>query len=297
MRVFQITCISDIVLSVSLLPWQFVPLWDDEVFVIFPNSFFAPVSSTTAFWILVIGSHALFLNMTLLPLPFVYRYIQLHSVKGVTFVAKCTLVVVPLILSTVGLVSSFNVHSHNDVYQDQGLRVLVGSGFGLVNGNVSAVNFVAFPVVSMKLLVHLLLFMLNAASAYSVIVFCEYRMLLKLRSMEDSAYATTRRMQADISRALVALAVSPLLSAVIPVVGAATCILFHLNVGYTSAVMPFAVTAVTMVNPITTCYYVHPYRRVISAVFSRTKISGSDVSSIYNHTASATTSQRAATQP
>lgn len=68
----------------------------------------------------------------------------------------------------------------------------------------------------MKLLVDLLLFMLNAACGYSLVIFCEYRMLCKLRSMDQSSYASTRRMQADISRALVALAVSPLLSAVIP---------------------------------------------------------------------------------
>lgn len=76
----------------------------------------------------------------------------------------------------------------------------------------------------------------------------------------------------------------------IAVVSIATCILLHLNVGYTSAVIPFAVTAITIVNPITTCYFVLPYRRAISSVFSRAKISGADVnvSSVYNHTTKVT---------
>ncbi|KAH7706209.1 7TM GPCR protein [Aphelenchoides avenae] len=287
---FQITCVCDIVLSVSLLSWQFVAVWDDAILVIFSNSFFAPESSTASFWILVIGCHMLFLNMMFLPVPFVYRYIQLHSARGVSFVAKCALVMLPLVLSIVGLSSSINLYSHNDVYYNQGLRILANSGLNVVSGHVSTVNFIALPIASMKLLVDLLLFMLNAACGYSLVIFCEYRMLCKLRSMDQSSYASTRRMQADISRALVALAVSPLLSAVIPVVSIATCILLHLNVGYTSAVIPFAVTAITIVNPITTCYFVLPYRRAISSVFSRAKISGADVnvSSVYNHTTKVT---------
>ncbi|KAH7706207.1 7TM GPCR protein, partial [Aphelenchoides avenae] len=293
---FQVTCVSDIVLSVSFLPWQFVPVWNDEILVIFPNSFFAPVSSFISFWILVIGSHMLFLNMMFLPVPFVYRYMQLRSARGVTFVAKCTLVVVPLVLSIVGLVSSYNVHSHNDEYHNKGLRVLADSGLGLVNDNISTMNFVALPIISVKLFVDLFVFVLNSATGYSVIIFCEYRMLRKLRSMDNSAYASTRRMQADISRALVALAVSPLLSAVIPVVGAATCIFLHLNVGYTSAVMPFAVTAVTVVNPLTTCYFVLPYRRAVASVYSGTKVSDIHFSSVYNSTTKDAPSTRASVQ-
>lgn len=75
---FQITCVSDLFLSAAVLAWQFVALWDDGIFVVFSNSFFSPSSPTVSFWVVIVGCHALYLNFTFVPVPFVYRYLQVH---------------------------------------------------------------------------------------------------------------------------------------------------------------------------------------------------------------------------
>lgn len=106
------------------------------------------------------------------------------------------------------------------------------------------------------------------------VVFCEYKVIKKLRPTETYAMReSTRRMHSDLNRALVALAFAPLFCTCIPVAFFFTTTISGLNPGPISVAMISQCSWIAVVNPITTTLFVRPYRRAVLGWLSGRAIS------------------------
>lgn len=97
-----------------------------------------------------------------------------------------------------------------------------------------------------------------------VCIFCSERQVMrKFRIGRMSMRQSTKQLHADIHNALAALAICPIISMVIPANISLLAFFLHVNMGLVSPFLAVALTSVTLLNPITTCYFVRPFRRFI----------------------------------
>lgn len=68
----------------------------------------------------------------------------------------------------------------------------------------------------LKVVPQVVMFGVASTISYAVIIFCQYRVIRKLNLLGSSMRKSTQRIHADINKALVALAICPLLTAVGP---------------------------------------------------------------------------------
>ncbi|KAH7705878.1 hypothetical protein AAVH_26900 [Aphelenchoides avenae] len=68
----------------------------------------------------------------------------------------------------------------------------------------------------LKVIPQVVMFGVASTISYAIIIFCQYRVIRKLNALGASMRKSTQRIHADINKALVALAICPLLTAVGP---------------------------------------------------------------------------------
>ncbi|KAH7711760.1 hypothetical protein AAVH_20924 [Aphelenchoides avenae] len=107
------------------------------------------------------------------------------------------------------------------------------------------------------------MFSLAGIIVASVIVFCEYAVLKKLRIATSMMRESTRRMHAELNKALIALAFAPLILSCIPIMFFLTTIVIGANPGPITVVLASQMSWIAIANPITTTFFVRPYRRAV----------------------------------
>src|SRR5687768_3074400 len=96
-------------------------------------------------------------------------------------------------------------------------------------------------------------------SAYATIVWSERQVMRKFRSLRPSMRSSAYQLQTDIHNTLVALAVCPIISMLIPYSIFLVGVIFHLDMGLISPFLIIVLSSITLLNPITTCYFVRPF--------------------------------------
>lgn len=106
-------------------------------------------------------------------------------------------------------------------------------------------------------------------SVYVCIFWSERQVIHKFGILRASMRPSAKRLHTDIHNALVALAVCPIISMIVPTNLFLIAVMFHINMGLVSPLLIVMVTSVTLLSPMTTCYFVRPFRRYVArAVFS-----------------------------
>lgn len=100
-------------------------------------------------------------------------------------------------------------------------------------------------------------------SAYTTILWSERQVMRKFRFLQPSMRSGAYRLQTDIHNALVALAVCPIISMLIPYSVFLIAVIFHLDMGLVSPFLIIVLSSITLLNPLTTCYFVRPFRRYV----------------------------------
>ncbi|KAH7710569.1 STR-90 protein [Aphelenchoides avenae] len=117
---------------------------------------------------------------------------------------------------------------------------------------------------------------------YALIFFCQYKVFRTVRAVGPLVNRKTQRLQSDLHKALLALAAGPLLAVVIPGCAYSAAMLLRVDMGRASPYILLPATAITLVNPLTTLFFVRPFRRAISRVLScRTRSSSVYASSVH----------------
>ncbi|KAH7703939.1 hypothetical protein AAVH_28886, partial [Aphelenchoides avenae] len=106
-------------------------------------------------------------------------------------------------------------------------------------------------------------FMVTMSVGYGLILWCEYKMIRYFRSLGVASSEMTRQLHSEIHKALIALAVAPFFTNVFPVYYFMFSVLSRSNTGVFSAFMVPMCASITLVNPLTSAYFVKSYRYAI----------------------------------
>ncbi|KAH7721157.1 7TM GPCR protein [Aphelenchoides avenae] len=126
---------------------------------------------------------------------------------------------------------------------------------------------------------HHLMYLVSTVGGYSMIIVCQYRIMKYLKHYGSSMHETARQRHAYINKALVAmvsvedveelgLAVAPLLSSTGPSLTIIALMIFHQSPGSVTAFITLGTSLITLINPLTTIYFVRPFRDAVLAAFT-----------------------------
>ncbi|KAH7726084.1 CBN-SRD-16 protein [Aphelenchoides avenae] len=113
---------------------------------------------------------------------------------------------------------------------------------------------------------------LHIGGGYAMICWCEYRIFKFLQQADSEVYKQTRKMHAEVHRALLALAISPLIAVVMPCSFLLVCEALGASPGLFTVFITGFATSVTLINPLTTVIFVRPYRRAVQKMFCSGKL-------------------------
>lgn len=116
------------------------------------------------------------------------------------------------------------------------------------------------------MLPHIVLVSAVSTAGYSVILWSEVCVLRKLRMSSTFMNASTYRLQNDLHNALIALAICPVVSSLLPVSSFLVAIIFEINLSAVSPFLLIFVSFITVLNPITTCYFVKSFRNSLMRI-------------------------------
>ncbi|KAH7714378.1 hypothetical protein AAVH_18262 [Aphelenchoides avenae] len=99
------------------------------------------------------------------------------------------------------------------------------------------------------------------------IVYCELKVMQKLKTAAEMMRPATRRMHDETNKALIALAVAPLILSCLPIGFFLFTIVARINPGPIMAVITSQLSWIAIANPITTTFFVRPYRHAVLGWF------------------------------
>ncbi|KAH7707889.1 7TM GPCR protein [Aphelenchoides avenae] len=114
-----------------------------------------------------------------------------------------------------------------------------------------------------RIFLHHLIYFVSTLGGYSAIIWSHVKIGAFLKDRRQVMSPQTRRMQAQLTRMLTALAISPLLFITGPAAMTVVLIALQLSPGYMSAFVTVSMSLITVVNPLTTIFFVRPYRRAV----------------------------------
>ncbi|KAH7710499.1 hypothetical protein AAVH_22203 [Aphelenchoides avenae] len=92
-------------------------------------------------------------------------------------------------------------------------------------------------------------------------------------NMGEASHQGTRKMHRDFHRALLAMAICPLVTSAVPILYYMFAAFMELSPGPNQAFLTMAVSSITMFNPLTTIFFMRGYRRVILKPFLKKEVS------------------------
>ncbi|KAH7713233.1 7TM GPCR protein [Aphelenchoides avenae] len=271
-RVLMATCLSDLTLSVIMLLGQPVVMFGGGYVLLFSNGFFRHTSAVIDF-LAVLGECAgLHANVVLLVVQFVYRY--LHMCKREEHqrdkFATVKLVVLPvcwcIVQSFVTAWFIYEPSSKRPLFLD----ILRNNSWPVSNDDTAPYPYGSYCLRA-KALVYVGFYAITSGGGYVLIVWTELQIVQHLRQLGDTINRNTQKMHSEIHRALLALAICPLFTCVIPIFFFLYNIVTMSSPGEITILFSTAVTAITLFNPLTTTYFVKPYRNAVLNVFKRKK--------------------------
>ncbi|KAH7716496.1 hypothetical protein AAVH_16074 [Aphelenchoides avenae] len=123
-----------------------------------------------------------------------------------------------------------------------------------------------FPTLShyteAKTMIHHLFYIASCVGGYMLLIWCQSQIVVFLRRQGSSFRASTRRLHLEVNRALVALAITPLVSLIGPTFEYILQCLVDFDAPCTSYVSS-VMSLITLVNPLTTMFFVRSYRNAV----------------------------------
>ncbi|KAH7720060.1 hypothetical protein AAVH_12481 [Aphelenchoides avenae] len=120
----------------------------------------------------------------------------------------------------------------------------------------------------MRMMVNLATYNVDVMVGYTIIIWCEYKVAKHLRSIGVAFSSRTRKMHDEAHKALIALAITPFITLFLPLIVFMVLMFTQKTPGWPLAFLCSTLTSVTLSNPITTAFFVRPYRRRVIRVVS-----------------------------
>ncbi|KAH7716495.1 Protein STR-14 [Aphelenchoides avenae] len=119
-----------------------------------------------------------------------------------------------------------------------------------------------------KTLIHHVFYTISCTGGYTLVIWCQSRIAAYLSRHGESFNPATRKTHQGVNRALVALAITPLISLMGPTFAYIAQVMLDFNAPCMSYVSSF-MSMITLVNPLTTMYFVPAYRKAVLRMVRR----------------------------
>ncbi|KAH7709576.1 Protein STR-90 [Aphelenchoides avenae] len=184
------------------------------------------------------------------------------------------------VISFIGLRTSYGIVDGDMEFKTHAFKAATDVGWLHSEDAVNATTLLGSKLDAPWTFRHILLVFITINLSYTLIILSEWRVFRSLKLLEPSMQASTRRMQSDLHRALIALALCPLFSSFLPTGLLLLAGLLQFQLGTYSAFVTIFMSSITLINPITTCYFVAPFRKAITRLAACKGLSKQTTSSI-----------------
>ncbi|KAH7706910.1 7TM GPCR protein [Aphelenchoides avenae] len=258
--ILMMTCIGDLLLSsVVLLVQPVIFFTQDSRMLLISNGFIGYYSPLVAHVGLAVFCVSLHGNVICIVLQFFVRYKIVCKNGSEHTVRYAMLAVIWCCMQSAIAVWTF-AFGQDEQTQADGLNYLRDLGWTYDRKHVP------FPTLSgtTKALVHHGFYISSCVGGYALIVYSEFKIIRYLSRHGASIRASTRQMHAQVNRALIALAVAPLVASIGPILAIIGINLVNFAASAsTFTPLTMVITSITLVNPITTIFFVRPYRNAL----------------------------------
>ncbi|KAH7722467.1 Protein STR-48 [Aphelenchoides avenae] len=262
-QILLVTCVGDLLLSTIVLFGQPCIIFDSEYVLFVSNGFVSrryELLDRVAMAAFCGGLHT---NIVVVALQFLWRYQWLtrdeRSVR-----TSGLFVVVSWCLAQAATAYWCFVRTNYPDEHAIGIATLRKHGWTIDKA------LSPFPSVtglgSLEWGLHNVFYATSVFVAYAVIIWCQRQSMRYLKKYSSSSRESTQRAHAEFNRALVVLALTPLVS-LVPTIFMVGCTVLRIDMGQVTMFLTIAMTSITLLNPIATILLVRPYRLVVIQTF------------------------------
>ncbi|KAI1703118.1 serpentine type 7TM GPCR chemoreceptor srd domain-containing protein [Ditylenchus destructor] len=253
-----IDALLDLVLSISAFIAQPVVLTADGYCTMMSNGFFAGLSPSFDSFTVVLYLSILHTNIIWIPVQFVYRYLLLC--KKNTNLARSTVFVITTAAaqSTITLFLTYLVFKTRDEFQPTGHHVLELNSWP----NFETKYVLGRHIDEWQLFVMLISWNITCGGSIFIVTWCEKKIAKNFDELsQHSTHSSTQKMHKEFQRALLAMAVCPLVTSTVPVFYFIAVVTLKLRPGPILALITICLSSVTLFNPLTTIICFRCYRQ------------------------------------
>ncbi|KAH7716249.1 hypothetical protein AAVH_16375 [Aphelenchoides avenae] len=109
--------------------------------------------------------------------------------------------------------------------------------------------------------------MITLCGGYAIVIWCQYKILKFLTRHGKSFRKSTRRTHAEVNRAMVTMAITPLLTSMGPTLILVICMVIDYSPGAITVYFSIGMSMITIANPLTTVFFVRAFRRAVLDMF------------------------------
>ncbi|KAI1706119.1 serpentine type 7TM GPCR chemoreceptor str domain-containing protein [Ditylenchus destructor] len=267
-RILQLSCILDFGYALMNLLCHPIAFLCSNYVVVICDGFLARISSDLSFVLYLIWCSFVYVHVLLPPIQFLCRH-RLLCRKDASSLNSYLLKLSPFcsVLLAASIIVTYNGSKPTTEKQNIVKKSVAEKGF-IDESGVEPFGF-ATSFRDISGITVGIFYCATFVLAYGIAIWCEYKIYCRLKSLNTSL-SSTKKMQNQLKKALIANAITPVVSTGIPslffVMGAA----FGLSVsGSTSAVISTFFTIDTLCNPILTIIYITQYKQAIYRKLSK----------------------------
>ncbi|KAI1703121.1 serpentine type 7TM GPCR chemoreceptor srd domain-containing protein [Ditylenchus destructor] len=232
----------------------------DGYSAIISNGFFAGRSPSFDSLSIMIYFIILHTNIIWIPVQFIYRYLLLC--KENTKSTRSTIFVITIAVVQSAIVIFFTFLAYGEVreeFQPIGHHVLELNSWP----HTGTIYVVGGHITEWQLIGTFASWDITCFGSIFIVVWCEKKIAKNFNwIIEHSTHSGTQKMHKEFQRALLAMAISPLVSSTIPVLYFITVIVLKLRPGpISAALVTLCLSSVTLFNPLTTIICFRSYRQ------------------------------------
>ncbi|KAI1711414.1 serpentine type 7TM GPCR chemoreceptor str domain-containing protein [Ditylenchus destructor] len=261
-----IDALLDLWLSVFTFFAQPFVLTGDGYSVLTTNGFFAGRSQLLDSVLLTLYCFTLHTNIVWIPVQFVYRYRLLCKNNSNATKANILIGTVTVLYSIIALFVIYSLCEVRQEFQPEAMHVLELNNWPKPKNGLRPL-FVGSYITHWRMISWLALWITTCSVSIFIVIWCERKIIKHFKRHGNPTHAKTQRMHKEFHRALLAMAICPLITTTAPVLYFCATIAFQLCPGKFSALMTIAVSSITFFNPLTTILFFRCYRRVVIRIF------------------------------
>ncbi|KAI1695327.1 serpentine type 7TM GPCR chemoreceptor srd domain-containing protein [Ditylenchus destructor] len=250
----------DLALAVVVFIAQPVGLTGDGYTVMISNGFFAGWSPVVDSLLITLFAFILHTNVLWIPVQFVYRYRLLCKENENSRQANILIVTVATLYSLIAWFVVSAMCQVREEFQAKGEYVLDLNDWPK-HDERRITYYVGSYVKDWRMITWLFLWIITCSASIFIVIWCEKRIIKSFKQFGRPTQASTQKMHKDFHRALLAMAICPLITTCIPLFYFCVTIGFSLCPGKISSIMSLGTTCITLFNPLTTILFLRCYRR------------------------------------